>query len=446
MTDLSFKRAAAVIAANLISIVVIALVYIKSNNNSCFWFCLLLMLINTLLFKLIDDNPHTLGRYITLTFINSIGIGVSILNCGDNSVMKPFILILLSAIAAAVFYCLFPCIEKKLDTRQGTIQLLAVIGGISLALYALLIAAPTVNGAKAWLLIAGFSIQLTEITKFLFLLALCITFGSRHFSISKQIAITAGFLCMNVIFLALICNEFGTAFAMIITYIIVQFLFTKLKQGIAVCLLFVALFVIGIMTITYLHDQWPTDSDNLIAHYVDKLYDRIYFDDTYQLKLALEGIANGGLFGASSDYMIDIPIFESDFAFANLCQRMGAAMGILVIAAFIYLIVMMQRSSEDDNRSKGYCFRYRTAYIFTVSMVTQTLVVLATNTGLLPIIGINMPFISEGGSQSVITYIMCIMIIGGKADTTKNHSSRKNKKWFEKGKTRKEIFDYEVSQ
>ena len=166
---------------------------------------------------------------------------------------------------------------------------------------------------------------------------------------------------------------------------------------------------------------------------INKIYLRIFPTDTYQTDIALQSFVNGGILGASHDYVLDIPIAESDFAFANLCQRFGALFGIIVILSFVVMIFDIYKFSDECDIM---AHDFRLSLIFIIVMTVQMSIVVFTNTGILATIGICAPFISEGGSQCVITYTMALYIVSAMSPQVRKIRKKRIK--------REEIFEDET--
>ena len=96
------------------------------------------------------------------------------------------------------------------------------------------------------------------------------------------------------------------------------------------------------------------------------------------------------------------------FAFANLCQYFGNLSGIIVICCFIFVIYSLYRYFIQTER---FDYRFHLAGIFIITITIQAIIVIFTNTGLFPVVGIGMPYVSEGGSQNILNYIMAVTIV-----------------------------------
>ena len=122
----------------------------------------------------------------------------------------------------------------------------------------------------------------------------------------------------------------------------------------------------------------------------------------YQINKALIAIGSAGLFGRGirniPEYFPEAP---TDFAFTLLINNIGligAVIFLIVYFYFIYLII-----------NKYYLNKKLILPIILLLMIQFSINVLM-NIGLLPIIGITLPFISYGGS-SLISYMILIGLV-----------------------------------
>ncbi|WP_208559811.1 FtsW/RodA/SpoVE family cell cycle protein [Marinilactibacillus kalidii] len=121
-------------------------------------------------------------------------------------------------------------------------------------------------------------------------------------------------------------------------------------------------------------------------------------DATFQVLQAFKAIGSGGVFGKGlgvSD--VYVPVRESDMIFSTIGENFGFIGSSILIFIYFMLIYYMVRIIYDT-KNEFY------AYIATgviMMIVFHVLENIGMNTGLLPMTGIPLPFISQGGSALI---------------------------------------------
>lgn len=119
-------------------------------------------------------------------------------------------------------------------------------------------------------------------------------------------------------------------------------------------------------------------------------------DTSYQIIQAFKAIGSGGVFGKGFGVSeVYVPVRESDMIFATIGENFGFAGGALLIFIYFILVYHMIRVVYDT-KNEFY------AYIATgviMMIVFHVLENIGMNIGLLPMTGIPLPFVSQGGSS-----------------------------------------------
>jgi rod shape determining protein RodA len=126
----------------------------------------------------------------------------------------------------------------------------------------------------------------------------------------------------------------------------------------------------------------------------------------YNMIQSVITIGSGMFFGrglglGTQSRLFFLPENTTDFAFASLIEQFGFFGGFFVLIFFtsitIYLvkktIYFYYQKSEDDQKKFLYCLGMLTYFI------SQTIINLGMNMGIMPVAGITLPFISYGGSS-----------------------------------------------
>lgn len=138
----------------------------------------------------------------------------------------------------------------------------------------------------------------------------------------------------------------------------------------------------------------------------------LYYDYTLQLRRSLTAIGSGGLFGkglgegpmnAGNKILVKL----TDMIFTVICEEGGFVIATLVI--FLFCVILM-RMLYIAHKSKDYFGKCVAAGIFAMFFIVifQNL---AMNVGLMPITGLALPFVSQGGSAMLTNYISVGMIM-----------------------------------
>jgi len=127
----------------------------------------------------------------------------------------------------------------------------------------------------------------------------------------------------------------------------------------------------------------------------------------YNIKQAMIAIGSGGFWGkglgfGSQSQLRFLPETHTDFIFALIAEEMGFFITALVLGLFALLffrVLSIAKNSADNF----------TAYLsigFLIVFVSETLINIGMNLGLMPVTGLALPFISLGGSSLLSKFLM----------------------------------------
>ena len=145
--------------------------------------------------------------------------------------------------------------------------------------------------------------------------------------------------------------------------------------------------------------------------------------ETYQLVQSIYAIASGGLFGEglgrgvllTPEGTSYIPFLETDFIYSAIAQELGLAGAAAVV--LLYLIFLYRGFKiamlADDGFSKLF------AAGLTAALAIQAFIIIGGVSGLIPLTGITLPFVSYGGSSIVANFGLLALLL-----VVSNHVSR----------------------
>ena len=128
-----------------------------------------------------------------------------------------------------------------------------------------------------------------------------------------------------------------------------------------------------------------------------------------QLVQSLFSLADGGLVGTGVGRGLPtlIPVVESDFIFSAVGEEMGLFGGAAVLMGFMLFAV---RGLATAARAKSDMAAF-TAVGLTASISFQAFLIVGGVTGLLPLTGVTLPFMSRGGSSLLSSFVIVALLM-----------------------------------
>ena len=170
----------------------------------------------------------------------------------------------------------------------------------------------------------------------------------------------------------------------------------------------------------FLHQQlgMPTYQMNRIVAWLNP------FDyaqtTTYQQAQGQLAIASGGLFGQGFNISnLLVPVRESDMIFTVIAEDFGFVGSLLLLILYVALIYRILKITVRSNNQ----FYTYISIGFIMMLVFHIFENVGAVTGLLPLTGIPLPFISQGGSSIISNLIGIGLVL-----SIYNHSSKKNER------------------
>ena len=139
--------------------------------------------------------------------------------------------------------------------------------------------------------------------------------------------------------------------------------------------------------------------------------------------MSLEAIGAGGIFGQGmmgGEIYEELAASHTDFIFATVCEKFGFLGGFFVILLLSCVIV---RTVMIGMHSCDYVGRLICCGVATV-LILQTLENIGMCLGLLPVIGLTLPFVSCGGSSMLALYVLVGLVHSVRAHDKKLYFRR----------------------
>ena len=269
-----------------------------------------------------------------------------------------------------------------------------------LALLGLFWFAPEIRGIKSWYKIGPISIDPIEFSKLILMILLAKYFSMRHIEMYRIFhIIISGIYILIPVALIFFQPDMGSALILIALWLGVLIVSgIELRHFLLLSLCFLLIFVLSWNTllkdyqkqriITFLLPQ----SEPLGAGW-----------SQIQAKIA---IGSGGIWGkgfcqgSQTQYgFLSEP--QTDFIFAAIAEEFGL-IGVLTLlilfAILIWRIIKIAMESQSN-------FPRLFASGFSIILISEFFIHIGMNIGILPIIGISLPFVSYGGSSLISSFI-----------------------------------------
>ncbi len=303
-----------------------------------------------------------------------------------------------------------------------------IIGKVGMSLFVifliLMIAMPflpsslvtTAGGANRWIRLPGFSLSPVEFFKIGFIYFLAWSFHRRVMDKPKKMGLKEEVILLLPYFVAFLLVVFLVAFlqkdlgqvVLLGRILVVLLIFANRSFKIFLALGF--LIVMGIISLILaaphrvqrIYSWWALNQDKILSilpKWADEHLRIEELPEPYQVSHSLNAIHNGGFFGtglAQGNIKLGfLSEVHTDFILAGITEEIGL-LGLFIVSAIMYVIVW--RIFRISKRVENPIY-----HLFTLGLGLMIIIAFLINSygisGMIPIKGIAVPFLSYGGSS-----------------------------------------------
>ncbi|MDU5510977.1 FtsW/RodA/SpoVE family cell cycle protein [Enterococcus gilvus] len=362
--------------------------------------------------RLSNDCNYSLLLPIFLFYLISVGVQ-SLAADLDGADVK-------NVVTKQIVFCLISLAAMGIVSKISTSFLLKyapVFYVLSLGVMALLYwfydpAMYAVTGTKRWLRFGGFSFQPSELMKLSFImlmvrLTIVDEMNRKHRTLKTDLRYLGKVLLFSLptFLLMFMQRDFGTSLVFIailgalfvISGVHWKILTTITGIGAALGggLLVLVFSEWGNKLLYFMH--FKTYQLDRVRAWVDPFQ---YRDSiAYQQVQSLYAIGSGGLFGRGAEQAsVYVPVRESDMIFTVVGEGFGFFGGTLVIFLYFYLFYqILSAAIKTNNKANLYI-----AVAFVFGLLFQIFENIGAAIGILPLTGIPLPILSQGGTSLIV--------------------------------------------
>ena len=267
--------------------------------------------------------------------------------------------------------------------------------------------APVIHGARSWIVFGPFQIQASEFMKAALVILFSSFFATRHMAIARIGIIASSFLYFIVpAVIVLLQPDLGSSLVLLGIWLGYLLISGIPKKYILIGL--VALLVLGIVAWSFLFADYQKERiEGLFKPNTDQLGVN-YSVAQSKIAIGSAGFFGKGFGGGTQVQLGFLPAAQTDFVFAAFTEEWGLVGGAVLISAFVFLIYRLLQRVRESNSNFPRFIALGTVTVLLIHFIIN----MGSTLGLLPVIGIGLPFVSYGGSN-LLTVAALIGIIQG---------------------------------
>lgn len=260
------------------------------------------------------------------------------------------------------------------------------------------VAVGPINGAYNWLVFGGgkISLQPSEFVKIAFIFVGAASLDKLLTSKNIYLYIAFAISCIGVLFLM---KDFGTALIFFFTFLVIAFM----RSGDIRSLLFICVgALLGAVLIIYFK---PYVAQRFAVYrHVWENYDTSGYQQVRTLIYSVSGGLKG--LGVGNGRLRYIAASTTDLIFGMVCEEYGMIIAFAIVIAFAIITVYAIKTS----RSAPSTFYSIAACSAAAMLLFQTCLNIFGITDILPLTGVTLPFVSQGGSSMICSWALFAFI------------------------------------
>jgi rod shape determining protein RodA len=258
-----------------------------------------------------------------------------------------------------------------------------------------------VRGTRGWFFIGPFGIQPVEFAKIILIISLAYFFSYHAIKIRsfKQL-LSSGLLVAGLAIPIFLQPDFGSAVLLLAIWFLLL-LFAGFNKKYFVTIILTVVLVVGGLWSFYFKDY----QKERILTFLDPTANVL--SSGYNVNQALIAVGSGGLLGrgvgfGSQSQLKFLPEAENDFIFAVVCEEFGFLGAGLIFLAYLLIFFRCLVAARKTSNDFGTFFILGAAGLIFIEMFIN----ISMNLGIMPVVGISLPFLSYGGSSIISSFIL----------------------------------------
>lgn len=268
------------------------------------------------------------------------------------------------------------------------------------------------GGATRWIVIAGISIQITEVVKAFMIFFLAYYLSTHVIDVQKPKGVFITWLWVGAIggAVLVIGSNLSSCLILLMITFSLTFILSKVSWLHGIALGSVVLAVVALCT--YYLNNLPTQEELKVIQ--DEFYqlariiawlapENYTGDNSFQVLQGLYAIGSGGFWGkglGESAQRRILPEVQNDMIVCVLAEELGIFGVTLLIVLYLYLLYHIYQVAKKTKNMFGKLLCMGILFYFSY----QVLINIAVATGSIPNTGVALPFVSSGGSSTLINF------------------------------------------
>lgn len=289
-------------------------------------------------------------------------------------------------------------------------------GGSLVLLVLVLFFGVNIRGTTGWFRFAGLSFQPSEVAKLglIFILALLITKWAYAYT-NMRFFIAGLFLLSLPVLLIMLQPDLGSALVLMGIWF-GMFVFAGIPWKYTVAILSGVVIVAALAWLFFLAPYQKQRIYTFLDPEIDPL------GAGYNVTQSIIAIGSGGLFGrglgfGSQSQLHFLPEAQTDFIFAVIAEELGLFGASILLALYVVLLWRLVLIAWRSTSEFGAYAVVGIALFFFIQIVLN----IGAATGLLPLTGVTLPFVSYGGTSLILN----CMLIGIAESVMRSYGDKK---------------------